>query len=75
MRDIEFVEDWCKANGVSSAGLKALAIAVYYGIAYRFQRGKDYNYQYEVEIPGYGKPAKKDNWRNVSVFGVLYHEL
>lgn len=71
MHDSIVIENWCKANGVSSAGLKALAIAVCYGIAYRYRRGKYDNFQYEIEIPGYGRPAKKTKWQDVTIWGVV----
>lgn len=61
------LEDACNRRGYAVTNLKALFRAVYESNVYIFRRPKGTSVQYEVEMPGYGKPAKMDKWCEIRI--------
>lgn len=65
----EKLDRMCKRRGYRADGMSALWLAVTIATIYKFRRDYMKNWQYEVEMPGYGKPPKKQNWVDVKIIG------
>ena len=66
----EKLDRMCKRRGYGADGISALWLAVTISTIYKFKRNYNlYNWQYEVEMPGYGVPANKEKWIDVQIIG------
>lgn len=63
------LEKRCKRRGYTPLNVETLWLAVTISTIYKFRRDYMKNWQYEVEMPGYGKPPKKQRWIDVEIIG------
>ena len=63
------LERRCKRRGYIPLNVETLHMAVTLSTIYKFKRNYMNNWQYEVEMPGYGNPPKKANWVDVEIIG------
>jgi hypothetical protein len=66
----ERLERVCKRKGYIPLNVETLFLALCQCTVYKFKRNYNlYNWQYEVEMPGYGVPANKEKWIDVQIIG------
>lgn len=65
--EIKMVKQKCKDRGYSFDVICTLAFVVTNCVAYKFKRGCNNAWQYEVVMPGYGKMPNMDKWIDVTV--------
>lgn len=59
-------------KGYRPANIETLAMVVMNSFIYRYRRSSCTVWQYEVVMPGYGKPPKMSKWIDVSVMLPVY---
>ena len=66
----EKLDRMCKRRGYIPLNVETLWLAVTISTIYKFKRPYNLSaWQYEVEMPGYGNPPKKENWVDVEIIG------
>ena len=58
----ERLERVCKRKVYIPLNVETLFLALCQCTVYKFKRNYMNNWQYEVEMPGYGRPANKAKW-------------